>query len=118
MSYCGYDISIAQDLHVPSNGFVLGSSIEKFNLPNNIMGMQHDKSTWARQGVVVQNTVLEPGWRGYLTIELSNHGDKDVTILRGTPIAQITFHFLDQDSSGYKGKYQDQASYPQIARLN
>ena len=34
------------------------------------MGIVHDKSTWARRGLVVQNTVIEPGWHGYLTIEV------------------------------------------------
>jgi dCTP deaminase len=39
------------------------------------MGIVHDKSTWARRGLVVQNTVIEPGWHGYqTTIELTNHG--------------------------------------------
>ena len=78
----------------------------------------HDKSSWARRGIAVQNTLFDPGWSGYATLELSNHGQEIVTITAGDPIAQIVFHMLDQATEQpYQGKYQDQEAGPQPARL-
>ncbi len=85
-------------------------------MPNSVMGIVHDKSSWARHGVAVQNTVIEPGWRGYLTLELTNHSQQTRTIKPGDPIAQIVFHWLDEPTKQpYEGKYQDQAAGPQEA---
>jgi dCTP deaminase len=60
--------------------------------------------------------VIEPGWRGFLTLELTNHGPETIKIMRAMPIAQILFHFTDKDTVGYEGKYQDQERGPQEAR--
>jgi dCTP deaminase len=55
------------------------------------------------------NTVIEPGWRGFLTLELSNNLNEDLEILTGDPIAQILFELLDRPTDQpYTGKYQDQ----------
>lgn len=87
-------------------------------MPNNLLGKVCDKSSWARRGLVVQNTVIEPGWHGYLTLELSNIGDEVISITRGTPIAQIVFHLLLEDTEQpYSGRYQNQDPGPQQARL-
>jgi len=81
-----------------------------------VIGFVHDKSTWARLGIAVQNTVIEPGWEGYLTLEITNHSRDRVTILRGSGIAQVIFQFLDLPSEKpYDGKYQDQARGPVAA---
>jgi dCTP deaminase len=96
--------------------FKLASTVEEFNIPDDVMGVVHDKSSWARKGLCVQNTVIEPGWRGFLTLELSYHGDKFLIVEKGDPIAQIIFHQLDEPTyEPYDGKYQDQASGPQQA---
>lgn len=114
----GYDIRIAQSVCVPFTGFILASSFEHFSIPDNMVAIVYDKSTWARQGLAVQNTVAEPGWRGYLTLELTNHSKQDIYINSGMPIAQVIFHLLDYSTSiPYKGKYQDQMPGPQQARF-
>lgn len=123
LSSCGYDVRIAEDLIVRGHSrishtpvMVLGSTIEHFNMPVNIVGMVHDKSSWARKGLAVQNTVIEPGWRGYLTVELTNHARDDISLQAGDPIAQIIFHWLDDNTvMPYNGKYQDQPAGPQEA---
>jgi dCTP deaminase len=100
--------------------FALAATIEHFKMPDNVLGIVHDKSTWARVGIAVQNTVIEPGWRGHLTLELTNHGDSDITICEGDPIAQVVFHWLDMPTEHPypdTGKYQDQGRGPQQARL-
>lgn len=117
LSSCGYDIRLDQFVELAPLQFCLASSVERFSMPTNIVGIVHDKSTWARRGVAVQNTVIEPGWRGYLTLELTNHSENYLILPRGTPIAQVLFHALDQDTeTPYDGKYQNQDRGPQEAR--
>lgn len=97
--------------------FVLLASLEWIRLPHDVIGKVCDKSTLARQGLALQNTVLEPGWEGYITLELSNHSDKPVPIKVGQPIAQVVFHLMDRATTKpYVGKYQNQpmAAIPAI----
>lgn len=111
-SLAGYDIRLAQCVWVEQGKFTLGSTLEHFNLPKNVVGIVHDKSSWARRGLAVQNTVLEPGWKGFLTLEISNHSNNYWELVEGTPIAQVVFHYVDLETNGYKGKYQDQPNRP------
>lgn len=105
----GYDVRVKEFIHLLPGKACLASTFEKFIMPDNVIAFVHDKSTWARKFLAVQNTVIEPGWRGYLTLELSNHGDEELIIQSGMPIAQIVFHWLDMPTTiPYKGKYQDQ----------
>jgi len=98
-------------------GFMLASTLEHFDMPVDVVGVVHDKSTWARQGLAVQNTVAEPGWRGYLTIELTNHGCEPLRIYQGDPIAQVVLHLCDEPvEEPYSGKYMDQGRGPQGPR--
>jgi len=116
LSAAGYDIRIAQTVIIPTNGFVLASAIEFFDMTDQLLGIVHDKSTWARRGLSVFNTVIEPGWKGYLTLELKNQGDAEIYIESGSPIAQVIFHILDEPTElPYSGKYQNQLAGPQPA---
>ena len=119
LSPAGYDVRIAQDITLAPGEFVLASTIEAFCMPDNVIGFVHDKSTWARLGIALQNTVIEPGWRGQsLTLEISNHGAEPAHFLKGHPIAQIIFHRLEQPTEQpYRGRYQDQKPGPQGARF-
>ena len=112
LSAAGYDIRIAEDVYLSYpkyDKFVLASSMEYFNMPDDVLGRVADKSSWARKGLAVQNTVIEPGWKGYLTLELSYHGNASLEITKGTPIAQIIFELLDAPTEQpYRGKYQNQ----------
>jgi dCTP deaminase len=97
--------------------FVLASAMEEFRMPDDLLGVVHDKSSWARKGLAVQNTVIEPGWRGFLTLELKNEGREPLLLERGAGICQVIFHLLDEPADHpYNGKYQDQAAGPQVAR--
>lgn len=114
----GYDVRIAESHDLRAQEFALGSIVERIEMPTDVIGIVHDKSTWARRGLAVQNTVIEPGWRGYLTLELTNHGVSRLQIEAGMPIAQIVFHRLDEPTAfPYgDGKYQDQEAGPQPAK--
>lgn len=122
LSSAGYDVRIREAVTIGPGEFKLASTLEYFDMPTNLLGIVHDKSTWGRRGLAVQNTVIEPGWRGFLTIELSNHNSthsswwwwsKDaIHIPEGTAIAQIVFHILDKPTiKPYEGKYQDQPGH-------
>jgi dCTP deaminase len=104
----GYDIRLAEDLRSnEKNNFSLASSMEHFTMPDNIVAFVHDKSTLARMGLSVQNTVIEPGWVGYLTLEIAFHREQLRWLSKGSPIAQVIFHRLDKPVNPYSGKYQN-----------
>lgn len=91
--------------------FTLASTIEKFNMPPNLVGIVHDKSSWARKGLSVFNTVIESGWNGFLTLELIYHGKEELHIPAGSGIAQVLFHEIKEPAI-YNGKYNDQKDEP------
>lgn len=115
----GYDVRVEFDqigqipwITLQPGEFRLASTIERFIMPKDVLGIVHDKSTWARLGLAVQNTVIEPGWEGWLTLELTNHSSRELKIHREDPIAQIVFHYVDLPTNGYSGKYQNQKRGP------
>ncbi len=116
LSSAGYDIRNGEDTPISAGGFALLVSWERFVMPNNLIAFVHDKSTWARLGLALQNTVIEPGWEGWLTLEATNHSELDVLVHAGEPIAQIVFHQLSSPPlNTYTGKYQMQGRKPQKA---
>lgn len=118
LSSAGYDVRIAQSVTLRPGEFKLVSTLERFWMPHDLVAQVCDKSTWARMGVAVQCTIIEPGWEGFLTIELSNHGIATHIIEEGTPIAQILWTLLLEPSEQpYTGKYQNQENQPVPARL-
>lgn len=120
LSSAGYDVRVEFDEDglqyervLEPGQFMLASTIEKFQMPDDLVGIVHDKSSWARRGLAVQNTVIEPGWSGWLTLELTNHGPEPLIINRGVGIAQVLFHQLDVSTDQpYEGKYQAQRRGP------
>lgn len=106
-----YENELASNSTLIKGNFCLASSIEEFNMPNDLMGVVHDKSTNVREGIQVFNTVIEPGWKGFLTLEIAFHGNKAITLEAGTPIAQVIFHQV-LNPTEYKGKYQNQEDKP------
>jgi dCTP deaminase len=112
LSEAGYDIRIAQDITLhPFKRFSLASTVEHFAMPDNMIGVVHDKSTWARRSLSVFNTVIEPGWRGWLTLELVYHGWGVLRIPAGAGIAQVIFH-QTMEKALYTGRYQNQPNAP------
>lgn len=130
LSEAGYDIRIKQEvkfrprdghisavvdgMFIPDTRFILASAIEEFQMPRNMTGIVHDKSTWARKGLSVFNTVIEPGWNGFLTLELVYHGSEILHIKAGSGIAQVLFH-QNAEYAQYTGKYQNQRDEPVAA---
>lgn len=107
--------SLADRQSINNGRFALASAIEEFNMPDDLVGIVHDKSTWARRGLSVFNTVIEPGFIGGLTLELVYHGEGELIIPAGSGIAQVVFHGT-QCTARYNGKYQYQSTDPVPAR--
>lgn len=97
---------------VPPNSFALARSLEKFKIPREVLAICLGKSTYARCGIIINVTPLEPGWEGYLTIEISNTTPLPAKIYSNEGIAQLLFFGGDQlcetSYSDRKGKYMDQ----------
>lgn len=92
-----------------SNRFVLASTIEKVDLPTNIVGRIEGKSSLARLGIQIHSAgYLDPGFRGNVTLEIVNFNDLPIILRPGVLIAQLSFAFMSEHSSRpYKGRYQD-----------
>lgn len=117
LSEAGYDLTIAQSMWLfPGRRFRLASAVERFKMPKDLVAIIHDKSTWARRGLSVQNTVAEPGWEGFLTLELVYYGWWPLFIPKGAGIAQAIFHRLECPADYGRGKYQNQENRPVAAR--
>lgn len=117
MSEAGYDIRIKQSMILhPMRRFRLASTYEYFEMPEDLVAIVHDKSTWARRGLSVFNTVIEPGWKGWLTLELVYHGWRPLPIKEGSGIAQVVFHELSEKAA-YQGRYQNQGNEPVAAKV-
>jgi len=115
LSIAGYDITLDHDAVFESQSFTLVSAAERFIMPDNVIGVVHDKSSLARKGIAVQNTVIEPGWKGYLTLEVTNHSSARLSLREGDAIGQVLFHLLDEPAeTPYDGKYQNQKRGPQM----
>lgn len=95
----------------------LASSVEEFEVPANLWGELRNKSSNARQFFdATIGTDVEPGWQGFLTIEIIFHGLEPVTLPAGMPIAKAVFHEISERAN-YNGKYQNQEDEPVKARF-
>lgn len=95
---------------IPAGHFVLGRSTEYIKMPDNCVGLCLGKSTYARVGLSVNITPLEPGWQGYLAIEIHNNSAYPAVVYAGEGIAQVLVFEGEAPRNGYgqDGKYQNQ----------
>jgi len=97
---------------IPPNSFALARSLEYMRMPRDVLGAVLGKSTYARCGIVTNFTPLEPGWHGYITIEISNTTPLPAKIYANEGIAQVLFFQGDAPCevsyADKKGKYQGQ----------
>ena len=97
---------------IPPNSFALGKSVEYFKIPRNVLCVCLGKSTYARCGIVVNVTPLEPEWEGYITVEISNTTPLPAKIYANEGICQVLFfkgsEICEVSYADKKGKYQSQ----------
>jgi dCTP deaminase len=97
---------------IPPNSFALARTVEYFRIPRNVLTICLGKSTYARCGIIVNVTPLEPEWEGHITLEFSNTTTLPAKIYANEGVAQVVF--LESDEAcevSYRdreGKYQGQ----------
>jgi dCTP deaminase len=95
---------------IPPNSFALARTVEYFRIPRNVLTICLGKSTYARCGIIVNVTPLEPEWEGHVTLEFSNTTPLPAKIYANEGVAQMLFFESDEECDvSYKdrrGKYQ------------
>ena len=97
---------------IPPNSFALARTVEYFRIPRDVLVVCLGKSTYARCGIIVNVTPLEPEWEGHVTLEFSNTTPLPAKIYANEGVAQVIFFESDEAcETSYKdrgGKYQGQ----------
>lgn len=98
-----------QQVIIPANSFALAESLEEFTIPRDVLCICLGKSTYARCGIIVNVTPLEPEWQGKITIEISNTTPLPAIVYAGEGIVQILFlkasEVCQVSYADKKGKY-------------
>ena len=81
--------------------------LEEFTMPTDLVGIGHPKGSWNRQHLRLGSPIIEPGWKGFLTISLNYVGDEDLHVEPGAGIMQVIFARLESKAA-YQGRYQQQ----------
>lgn len=103
------DLSVSSSLKIKPKGTALIFTEQHFDMPPYITGQISLRSFYARMFLDQINSVqIKAGWRGFLLLELVNHGDKTVKIKAGDKVAQVFFTKVPKCEQAYSGKYQDQ----------
>ena len=102
----------AEHCDIPPNSFALARSVERLKIPRNVSCVVIGKSSYARCGIIVNITPLEPEWEGYITIEISNTTPLPARIYANEGIGQVLFFESDEvcevSYADKHGKYQNQ----------
>ena len=115
------NVAFGNQLIIHPGQFLLGSTLEYLRVPRNLAGQVLNRSSWARNGLLVATAVsVHPGFTGVLTLELVNSGTVPLKLVTGSRICQFVLWELDQETSQ---PYPDSAKYdaplgPQPSRLN
>lgn len=118
----GYERKIFEDvvnadfIDIPPRSYVLGSSVERVRVPRGVLALCVGKSTYARCGIIVNVTPLEPEWEGHVTIEISNSSPCYARVYAGEGVMQLVFvggsEVCGTSYADKKGKYQSQPDRP------
>jgi len=105
------DASLNPEGSIIGPGMMLvGRSVEYICMPEDILALGFGKSSYARAGILVNITPIEPGWEGHLTIAISNISDMPIVLFPNEGIAQLVFFYCDdrpdETYADRKGKYQ------------
>lgn len=107
-----YESLSGDTIEIGPNSYILGKSLEYIKMPKTIIGLVFGKSTYARSGILVNVTPVEPEWEGFLTISISNVSGNRVKLHPLQGIAQIVFFESDlppvYSYSDLDGKYNKQ----------
>jgi len=102
-----YDLRAADNVRLPENTCTLVSSLEWVELSGDLAGTLRCRSSLGRKGILLGGGFVDPGFRGQLTLCLTNMGAADLEIHRGDRIVQMVFHEVRGGTHLYEGRYQD-----------
>lgn len=104
----GVDLRIDRNLTLNPHQQKLAATLEHVELANNLAGILHIRSSLAREGIIASLALVDPGFRGQLTVSLYNAGERPVKLKQGERFIQLSLLRLDTPSrKSYRGKYQD-----------
>jgi dCTP deaminase len=104
----GYDLRCSRNVVLKPKKYELLATLETVELGLGVVAFLHIRSSLAREGVIGSFAVVDPGFRGQLTLNLYNVSDKEVIVKEGERIVQIVFHRLGNMAKiGYNGSYQN-----------
>jgi len=102
-----YDLRANGDVHLPKGTCTLVPTLEWVELPKDIAGTLRCRSSFGRRGVLLGAGFIDPGFRGQLTLCLTNLGSDDIIIHKNERLVQIIFHEVRESTQCYSGRYQD-----------
>jgi len=103
----GYDLRADEKVILRPNEQKLVSTLERVELSPSLLGILHLRSSFAREGIFASLALIDPGFRGQLTVSLLNMGREEVKIERGEPFLQLTLIKLSSEAAkSYEGRYQ------------
>ncbi len=102
-----HDIPFHQPILVHPRQLTLVPTLEWVELPESLMGQVTARSSWAREGLnIATATLINPGYRGIITLELSNLGQIPIKVYPGMCIAQISFHTVEDPVASHASQFQ------------
>ena len=113
-----FRVDYGDNLIIHPGELVLGATLEYLRLPKDILCYVIGRSSWGRLGLTVATaTVVEPGFRGCVTLELVNSGEVPLAIVPGCRIAQLVFHAVSGAGEYGKDKKYSCATGPEFPRI-
>lgn len=103
---------------LPPHSYGLGVSLELISMPPSVMGLCDGKSTYARCGIIINVTPIEPGWSGHLTMHIANPTAFPARIYANEGIVQVMLYQLNGDvAESYSGHYQNQGAKVRLSAV-
>jgi dCTP deaminase len=102
-----YDLRSAMDILLPRGTCTLVPSLEWVELPRDLAGTLRCRSSFGRRGVLLGAGFIDPGFRGQLTMCLTNLGSDDIIIRKNDRVVQMILHEVKESDQCYSGRYQD-----------
>ena len=104
----GYDLRLSAEVALAPSEHRLVATMERVELGRDLVGILHVRSSLAREGILASLALVDPGFRGQLTISLFNSGRKMIQLKAGERFVQLTFLRLGRQAAAkYEGRYQD-----------
>jgi len=113
----GYDFCSSSEFVVNPKEWKLISTLETVELSSSLIATIHLKSSFVREGIVGSFAIIDPGFRGQLTLSIFNAGSNIIKINKNESIVQVVFHLMETKSAIlYHGKYQDSSGITESKR--